>query len=158
MSMSDSEKALHDRVARHIADTRFPFDGQADWPADYQTVVNAGNPRAATRVKGYTHFPDILVLDGQERPKEIGEVEMELRAEIVPRLTLSSMAVPFIEGSDIRHFFLYVPAEYGDQVLEFITSYRLSVAGVRTFEIDENDDIHIKPVETKGHAKDHLET
>lgn len=156
--MSDTQKAIHDRVARYIAETRFPFEGQTDWPEDYRTVVNAGNQQIATRVKGYVQYPDIMILDGKNLPREIGEVEMDLRPEFIPRLTLSSMAVPMIEDAGVRHFFLYVPAELAVKAKEFVESYRLSVAGLRTFEIDENDEIHIKPLETKGHAKDHVET
>jgi len=158
LSMSDTQKKIHDRVARYIAETRFPFEGQPDWPEDYRTIVNAGNQQVATRVKGYVHYPDILIINGENLPREIGEVEMDLRPEYVPRLTLSSMAVPMIEESGVRHFFLYVPVELAEKATGFVESYRLSLAGLRTFEIDENDTIHIKPVETKGHAKDHVES
>lgn len=156
--MSDAEKSIHDRVARYIAETRFPFPDQTDWPEDYQTVVNAGNPQAAVKVKEHLHYPDIVVVDGQGVVREIGEVEMQLRPEFVPRLTIASMAAPMIPGADVRHFFLYVPAEHAEHAAEFVESYRLSLAGLRTFEIDDDDVIHIRPVETRGHAKDHRET
>lgn len=158
MSMSNADKAIHDRVARYIAETRFPFPDQTDWPEGYQTIVNAGNPQAAVTFRGRQHAPDILVVDDRQIPREIGEVEMEIRPEIVPRITTSSMAAPMIKDAGVRHFFLYVPVELGERAAEFIENYRLSVAGLRTFEIDDEDNIHIRPVETKGHAKDHRET
>lgn len=156
--MSDAEKAIHDRVARYVAETRFPFPDQTDWPEDYQTVVNAGNQQVAVKVREHMHYPDIVVLDGQGVAREIGEVEMQLRPEFVPRLTIASMAAPMIPETDVRHFFLYVPAEHAEHAAEFVESYRLSLAGLRTFEIDDDDVIHIRPVETRGHAKDHRET
>lgn len=158
MSMSDTDRAIHDRVAHFIAETRFPFADQTDWPEGYQTVVNAGNPRAAVRFRDHEHAPDIVVIDERQIPREIGEVEMDIRPEIVPRLTISSMAAPLIPETDVRHFFLYVPLEFEEQALEFVKNYRISLAGLRTFEIDDDDVIHIRPVETKGHAKDHRET
>ena len=158
MSMNQAEQHIHDRVARHIAETRFPFPDQTDWPEDYQTIVNAGNPQAATRFRGHEHSPDILVVDGNGIPREIGEVEMTIRPEIVPRLTISSMSAPMIPQSDVRHFFLYVPVDLAERALQFVTSYRISIAGLRTFDIDEHDVIHIYPVETKGHDKDHRRT
>lgn len=158
MSMSAAEKSIHDRVARYIADTRFPFPDQTDWPEGYRTIVNAGNPRAAVRFRHHEHTPDIVVIDERQIPQEIGEVEMSIRPEIVPRLTISSMAAPIIPEANVRHFFLYVPLECKEAAVQLVENYRISVAGIRTFEIDEDDAIHIRPVETKGHAKDHRET
>ena len=158
MSMSDADKAIHDRVAHHIAATRFPFPDQTDWPEGYQTIVNAGNPQAAVQYRGHQHGPDIVVIDERQIPREIGEVEMDIRPEIVPRLTVSSMAAPMIQESGVRHFFLYVPHELEEKAREFVANYRISLAGLRTFEIDDDDVIHIRPVETQGHAKDHRET
>jgi len=158
MSKSEAEQAIHDRVARYIAETRFPFPDQTDWPEGYQTVVNAGNPQAAVQSLGRKHAPDILVVDERQIPREIGEVEMDVRPEMVPRLTVSSMAAPMIEGAGVRHFFLYVPAELEERAKEFVENYRISLAGLRTFEIDDDGVIHIRPVETRGHAKDHRAT
>ncbi len=156
--MSDTDKAIHDRVAHYIAETRFPFPDQTDWPEGYQTIVNAGNPRAAVTFRGRQHAPDIVVIDARQIPREIGEVEMDVRPEMVPRITTSSMAAPMIPESGVRHFFLYVPAEYEEAALQFVKNYRISLAGLRTFAIDDDGAIHIHPVETPGHAKDHRET
>ena len=158
MSMSDSEKAIHDRVARHVADTRFPFPDQTDWPDGYRTIVNAGNPVAAVKFRGHEHTPDILVVNERQIPREIGEIEMDLRPEIIPRLTISSLSAPVIPESGVRHFFLYVPEEISERAERFVASYRLSLAGLRAFSIDDDGTIHIRPLETRGHPKDHRET
>jgi hypothetical protein len=156
--MTNADKAIHDRVAHYIAETRFPFPDQTDWPQGYTTIVNAGNPQAAVKFRHHEHAPDILVIDERQTPREIGEVEMDIRPEMVPRLTISSMAAPIIEGTDVRHFFLYVPEEVADKALEFVKNYRISTAGVRAFAVDEEGNIHIRPLETQGHAKDHRPT
>ncbi|MEZ4521089.1 MAG: hypothetical protein R3A46_05535 [Thermomicrobiales bacterium] len=158
MSMTDADKAIHDRVATYIAETRFPFPDQTDWPEDYQTIVNAGNPRAAGRFRGHLHYPDILVVDGNGNAREVGEVEMDIRPEISPRITMASMTAPLIPETDVRHFFLYVPVHEAERAREFIKNYRISLAGLRTFEIDDQGEIHIEPVETWGHRKDHRST
>lgn len=155
MSMTDSEQEIHDRVAHYIAATRFPFPDQTDWPQGYQTIVNAGNPQAAVTFRGRQHAPDILVVDERQIPREIGEVEMDIRPEIVPRLTTSSMSAPVIQESGVRHFFLYVPEEFAEQAVEFVINYRISLAGLRAFTIDDKGQIQVRPIETKGHAKDH---
>jgi hypothetical protein len=158
MQMEEGQKSAHDRVARFIAEHRFPFPGQTDWPADYRTVVNAGNPQAAARFGSHLHYPDILVVDGRGAPSEVGEVEMRIRPEIAPRLTLASRMAPVIPDSGVWHFFLYVPIEEGERALEFLRTYRISYAGLRTFEIDAEGRIRINAVHTPGHAKDHRET
>jgi hypothetical protein len=104
------------------------------------------------------HYPDILVVDGRGAAREVGEVEMEIRPEIAPRLTLASRIPPVIPETGVRHFFLYVPVEEGQRALEFLRIYRISYAGLRTFEIDAEGRIHINAVDTPGHAKDHRDT
>ena len=156
--MSNNQQAVHDRVVKHVAATRFPFPDQIDWPADYRTVVNVGNPQVAVRFGGHQHPPDIVVVDAQDNLREIAEVEMDIRPEIAPRLSMSSRAAPVIPEAGVRHFFLYVPVAERERALEFVRNYRISYAGLRTFEIDDEGQIHIEPVDTPGHAQDHRST
>jgi hypothetical protein len=156
--MDQEQRSLHDRVARFVAEHRFPFPDQTDWPSDYRTIVNAGDPQAAARVGGHTHAPDILVVDGRGAAREVAEIEMEVKPEIVPRLTLASRAAPPIAESGVRHFFLFVPVEQGRQALELLRTYRISYAGLRTFEVDEYGTLHIYAFDTPGHARDHRDT
>ena len=58
----------------------------------------------------------------------------------------------------MRHFFLYVPEDVAERAVKFVADYRISLAGLRSFAVDEDGTIHIRPLETKGHAKDHRET
>lgn len=156
--MSSSGQAVHDRVVKHIAKTRFPFEDQTDWPPDYRTIVNVGNPQVGMRSGRHTHYPDIVVVDGQGRAREVAEVEMEIKPQIAPRLSIASRGAPEIPGTGVRHFFLYVPAEQREAALEFVRNYRISYAGLRTFEVGPDGTISIEPVDTPGHAKDHRST
>src|SRR6188508_3036935 len=93
---------LHDRIVNFIARTRFPFAGQTTWPADYVTLTNVPRrQRAIASAKG-EHFPDIVILDGTGRVREIGDVVMHLRA--------GSDSADADTPSGVRHFFLYVPS------------------------------------------------
>jgi hypothetical protein len=156
--MADERRSVHDEVARFIGERRFPFPDQTDWPAGYRTIVNAGDRQAGAKLGNHVHYPDILVVDGRGAAREVGEVEMEIRPEIAPRLTLASRIPPVIPETGVRHFFLYVPVEEGQRALEFLRIYRISYAGLRTFEIDAEGRIHINAVDTPGHAKDHRDT
>ncbi len=153
--MSKEQQQIHDRVARFIAETRFPFPDQTDWPAGYHTIVNAGNPQAAAQFGTHRYYPDILVVNESGAAREVGEVEMTIRPEIVPRITMASRTAPPIADTGVRHFFLYVPVEERDRALQFVKDYRISYAGLRTFEIAEDGTIRIDPVDTPGHEKDH---
>jgi len=153
-----SQQSVHDRVVRHVAQTRFPFADQTDWPPDYRTIVNVGNPQVGARLGLHTHYPDIVVVDGAGQIREVAEVEMEVKPQIAPRLSVSCQAAPEIPGAGVRHFFLYVPAEQREAALEFARNYRISYAGLRTFEVAADGTITIEPVDTPGHAKDHRST
>jgi hypothetical protein len=66
----------HDAVVVHVARTRFPFAGQTTWPADYQTITNVPEPRRGIEGPAGIYYPDIVILDGTGRSREIGEVEL----------------------------------------------------------------------------------
>jgi len=69
---------VHDAVVNYIAKTRFPFPGQKTWAPDYRTLTNVPARKHGIQISGGEHFPDIVILDGTGRVREIGEVEMNV--------------------------------------------------------------------------------
>jgi hypothetical protein len=145
----------HDAVVAHVAGTRFPFPGQTTWPADYVTFVNAPTPKRAIAVDGRDYYPDIVIVDGTGRVREIGEVEMSVDSQAVARLKATSEAADTDTPTAVRHFFLYVPAgsEAAGQVL--LDGAGISYAGVRGFAIGADGKIEIRPFVTTGDQYDH---
>lgn len=155
MAVPSSSEMLHDRVVQFIAKTRFPFPDQQDWPADYRTTTNV--PTVTTPVKysdSVTLTPDIVIVDGAGRVREIGEVELDLKPATLPRLVMASLSAPEVPGRGVRHFFVYVPDEIAADAARILRDNQVSYAGLRSFAV-EGDDIRIVPIETPGHAKDH---
>src|ERR1700679_3531203 len=69
---------VHDAEVNYIAKTRFPFPGQKTWAPDYRTLTNVPAPKNGFQISGGDDFPDIVILDGTGRVREIGEVEMNV--------------------------------------------------------------------------------
>ena len=58
----------HDRAVRFIAANRYPFPDQPhpSWPLHYRTWVNtATHPRRSIETPDGPHFPDIMIVDGE---------------------------------------------------------------------------------------------
>ena len=145
----------HDHVAAHVAATRFPFPGQADWPADYRTVVNAPTPREAIPGPDGPLYPDIVVLDGSARVREVGEVETEVGPACVARWAACAAAADDRTETGVRHFFLYVPAGLESAARALLEQGGVSYAGLRVYRVGTDGRIAIVPVVTPGGPKDH---
>lgn len=148
---------LHDEVARVVAATRFPFKGQADWPADYVTHVNAGAPKRAIPTPDGPLYPDIVVVDGNDRVREIGEVELAVDEGCAARWRRGSAAADDDTDSGARHFFVYVPAGLEEAAKRVLDAHGISYAGVRGWRADGGF-IEVLPFITTGEAKDHVAT
>jgi hypothetical protein len=146
---------LHDAVVQHIARTRFPFAGQTTWPADYVTIVNVPEGKRAIGTETGAHYPDIVIVDGQGRTREIGEVEMSVDAAALPRLRAASAATDTDTPTGVHHFFVYVPAGHEKAAQDLLDANGLSYAGVRGFTQDADGTIRIVPFVTKGDPYDH---
>jgi hypothetical protein len=145
----------HDAVVRHIARTRFPFPGQTTWPADYVTLTNVPQRRRGIPLDGAEHFPDIVVVDGQGRTREIGEVEMTVEDAAVAHLRAGSAAADDLTPTGARHFFLYVPSGLESNAQTLLEANGISYAGVRGFSVGGDGAISIVPFVTKGDSYDH---
>jgi hypothetical protein len=149
---------LHDRVVGFVAHTRFPFAGQTTWPADYVTLTNAPARRRSIAVANGEHFPDIVIVDGRGRVREIGEIEMTLSADAVPHLRAGSEAADADTPTGVRHFFLYVPAGVEQAAQKLLEDNKISYAGVRGFTVNPDNTVTIVPFVTKGDPYDHQVT
>jgi len=151
-------ESLHDRVVEFIARTRFPFAGQTTWPADYVTLTNVPVRRKKIFGAAGEHFPDILIVDGTGRVREIGEVEMTVSADAIQHLRAGSDAADADTPTGVRHFFLYVPAGMEQAAQKLLEDNRISYAGVRGFTVNRDDTVTIVPFVTKGDPYDHQVT
>jgi hypothetical protein len=151
-------ESLHDRVVEFVARTRFPFAGQTTWPADYVTLTNVpARQRSIAGVNG-EHFPDIVIVDGTGRVREIGEIEMTVSADAVPHLRTGSEAADADTPTKVRHFFLYVPAGMEQAAQKLLEDNKISYAGIRGFTFNPENAVTIVPFVTKGDPYDHQVT
>ena len=100
---------VHDAVVNYIAKTRFPFPGQKTWASDYRTLTNVPVRKHGIQIPSGEHFPDIVILDGTGRVREMGEVEMNV-SDIAPAaLKATSEIADTDTPTKVRHFFLTSP-------------------------------------------------
>jgi hypothetical protein len=148
-------RASHDDVVTYIAANRFPFPGQTTWPADYVTLTNVPVQRQGIPLDGKTYYPDILIIDGQGQPCEIGEVELVIDRSIVPHLRACSDAADNLTPAKVRHFFLYVPQGLEATAQQLLEEEGISYAGLRSFAVGDDGEISIIPFITPGDQYDH---
>ena len=145
----------HDAVVAYIARMRFPFPGQTTWPDDYITLTNAPHKHRGIPSAGGEHFPDIVIVDGHGRTREIGEVEMTVDPASVARLRAGSTAADDLTPTKVRHFFVYVPSGLESDAQKMLESNGISYAGVRGFTVAADGTVSIVPFVTKGDPYDH---
>jgi hypothetical protein len=150
--------ADHDRVVRFVAAQRFPFPGQADWPADNVTLTNETERRHAIPAAGGPHYPDIVVVSTAGEVREVAEVETDVTPEIADTWAWGSAAADTKTRTGVRHFFVYVPAGREGEARRLLETRRISYAGLRTWAVDGAGRIRIVPVVTPGDPKDHVES
>jgi hypothetical protein len=155
LSEQDMTGDLHEAVVAHVARTRFPFPGQTTWPADYLTLVNVPERQRGIPLGDGLHFPDIVIVDGSGRTREIGEVEMTVDAAAVAHLRAGSEAADDLTPTKVRHFFVYVPSGLEAAAQALLETNGISYAGVRGFSVAADGAIGIVPFVTKGDSYDH---
>jgi hypothetical protein len=145
----------HDRVAEHVAATRFPFPGQPDWPADYRTIVNVSERQQAIPGPDGPLYPDIVVVDRSGHVREVGEVETDVDPAMVERWRAGSAAADDRTETGVRHFFVYVPVGLEAAARELLEGNGVSYAGLRAYRVDAGGGFAIVPVVTPAGPKDH---
>ena len=158
MTATTATRAQHDRVVRFVAKHRFPFPGQTDWPADNVTLTNETHHERGIPTPEGTHYPDIVVIARGGGLREVAEVETELTDETANVWAWGSAAADTKTKTGVRHFFVYVPEGLATAARELLERHAISHAGLRTWRIDPDGQIHIVPVITTGDAKDHVES
>lgn len=148
----------HDAVVNYIAKTRFPFPGQKTWAADYRTLTNVPQRKHAIRISSGDHYPDIVILDGTGRVRELGEVEMNVGNASVATLKATSETADTDTPTKVRHFFLYVPLGQEKAAQALLEDNMISYAGLRTFSVNDDGAIKIVPFVTPGDSYDHQVT
>jgi hypothetical protein len=146
----------HDAVVAHVARTRFPFAGQTTWPADYQTITNVPEPRRGIDGPAGLYYPDIVILDGTGRSREIGEVELRPDPDRVPDWRAAEAAADRDTPTGVKHLFFYVPVGMEQAMVDLLDTSGISYAGVRGFAaLPDGRGIEIRPFLTPGDPYDH---
>ena len=146
----------HDAVVAHVAATRFPFAGQPPWPRDNQTIPTV--PQRGRGVEGPAglYYPDIVIVDGTGRSREIGEVEMQPDPELVAYWRAAEAAVDRDTPTAVKHLFFYVPVGLEQEMVDLLDTAGISYAGVRGFAaLPSEGRIEIRPFVTHGDPYDH---
>lgn len=148
----------HDRVVQVVAATRFPFPGQPDWPADYVTLASSEGPTRSIALEGGEEiFPDIVIVDGADAIREIGEVETDLSdGDVLGRKWQAcSLACDTRTETGVRHFFVYVPDGSEQRAQALLVAQGISYAGLRSYRIEPGGQVAIRPITSPGGSKDH---
>ena len=142
------------RVIRIIAATRFPFVDQEDWPDDYVTITNESENRRGIEAPWGTVYPSIVILDGDDLLREVGEVETEetVTEAQVPKWRLLSERTGM--GRRTKKFFLYVPEGKETKAEKLLEENHIAYAGLRTWAIKDGS-LVITPIKTPDDPKDH---
>ncbi len=149
---------VHDAVVNYIAKTRFPFPGQKTWAPDYRTLTNVPARKHGIKTPTGEHFPDIVILDGTGRVRELGEVEMNVSDISAATLKAASETADTDTPTKVRHFFLYVPVGQEAAAQTLLETNGVSYAGLRGFQASGDGQIKIIPFVTPGDSYDHQVT
>jgi hypothetical protein len=149
--MPDIE-VLRQRAVRIIAATRFPFIDQEDWPDNYVTITNEYGTRRGIEAPGSVIYPSIIIIDDEDRVREVGEVEKEVTKNQVTKWRLLSDKTGI--GRRTKKFFLYVPEGKEAEAERLLEENRISYAGLRTWAV-RNGSLIVTSIRTPDDPKDH---
>jgi hypothetical protein len=143
----------HDIIAKYYAISRMPFPLQRylkrwDWPEDYKTIVNAGGRRKRPiTFNGKKWYPDVVIIDGKNRVREMAEIELE------EDITLKSIekwkafsAATGMGSKGHKKLFICVPKSKTQKVRQMLEENKIDYAGLRSFTISEMGEITFKVV------------
>ena len=97
---------LRNRIARIIANTRFPFVNQENWPENRKTIVNDETKRFGIKWEDGIMYPNIVIFNSKGNIHEFGLVEPSesINEESLPRWKTLSNCAP--RGRKYKKLFL----------------------------------------------------
>lgn len=156
MTLPSTAPEHHDNVVATIAQTRFPFPDQTDWPTSYVTHTNAPERQRAVMLSSGESFPDIVIIDSNtDQVAELGEVEVEITEQLVAKWRELAALTKLHSTSGVPHFFIYVPEGMATDTLRLLREHDVPFGGLRTWEITYDGLVAIIPIITPVDAKDH---
>jgi hypothetical protein len=134
-----SKEELKARIIRIIAATRFPLVDQTDWNPNYITIANDDAKRRSIEGPEGKFYPSIVIVDGKDEVKEIGEVEMEdtVIEEQVEKWELLSQKASTDGG--VKRFFLYVPEGKAKAAQRLLRDNSIEYAGLHAWAIKHSN-------------------
>jgi hypothetical protein len=116
-----------------------------DWPRDYRTIVNVGGrKKRGVKHKGKTWYPDVVIVDGKNRVREMAETELEediTQQSIEKWRALSETTGMGPHGH--KKLFLCVPKAKSRLVRKMLEDNRIDYAGLRSFVVTEMGEIRL---------------
>ncbi len=147
---------VHDNVVRCVAQNRFPFPDQTDWPAEYVTITNETERQRGIEDGGSTYHPDIVIVDLRtDQVVEIGEVEVETGDHLIDKWRTFAEHSRQHPTSGSRHFFVYVPDGMESKTQLLLEQHHIPYGGVRAYTVSNIGDVAIVPIATPVDPKDH---
>jgi hypothetical protein len=148
--------AHHDAVVEQIAQSRYPFPDQTDWPESYDTVTNAPVRQRSVMTDAGEAYPDIVIVDRTtDEVVELGEVEVEVSEEDVEKWRAYAALTKVHATTGAPHFFIYVPDGLATETLRLLQTHDVPYGGLRTWEVTDTGLVRIVPIVTPVDAKDH---
>ena len=147
---------VHNIVVRYVAQNRFPFPDQTDWPAEYVTITNETVRRRGIEDGGAVHYPDIVIVDSNtNQVVELGEVEVGTGEHLVDKWRLFAGQCRQHPTSGSRHFFVYVPQGLEEETQALLERHAVPYGGVRAYIVTADRQVSIVPIATPVDPKDH---
>lgn len=143
-----------DRVIQFIAQNRFPFPGQTDWPEGYRTLTNGATRSHPVEGPDGPHWPDIVILNEKDEPCRLGEVEDRIDEAAIARWKLCADVADTMNETGVKNLFVYVRKGLAKEALDALDRNAISFAGLREYEI-AGDQVKVTPYLTRGDRYDH---
>jgi len=151
--MLPPEDVLRDRIARIIGATRFPFIDQTTWDEDRRTLVNTQREKPyPIHTPSGDLYPSVVVLNPDGKVREIGEVEMRVKPDLVAKWRVLSEKTGM--GERYKKLFLYVPRGEGAEAKKLLEKNKIEYAGLREWSIEDGT-LVTRPVTTPDMDYDH---
>jgi hypothetical protein len=97
-------------------------------------------------------YPSIIIVDDEDRVREVGEVEKDITKDQVSKWRLLSERTGM--GLRTKKFFLYVPEGKQTEAEKLLEENQISYAGLRTWAV-RHGSLIVTAIRTPDDPKDH---